>query len=113
GVKTPRSRAHAHVEQKPPRRRRPARKRSIRLTDRDRSLLADMAEHRFVVATQIAVLLGVSEAAADARLRALWDGRYLEREQPLAEAPAFHRIKAAGLRAAGSDLPAPRRPDLS
>lgn len=101
------------MEQKPPRRRRPIRKHSIRLTDRDRTLLAYMAEHRFVMTTQIAVLLGVSEAAADARLRALRGGRYLEREQPLAQEPAFHRIKAAGLRAAGSDLPAPRRPDLS
>jgi hypothetical protein len=101
------------VEQKPPRRGRPVSKRSIRLTDRDRSLLAYMAEHRFVVAAQIAVLLGVSETAADARLRALRDGRYLERDQPLAQEPALHRIKAAGLRAAASDLPTPRRPDLS
>ncbi len=44
-------------------------RRAVQITDTDRALLAFAAEHRFVMSAQIAVLLGVSDAAAGARLK--------------------------------------------
>ncbi|HWE09902.1 MAG TPA: hypothetical protein VG325_11135 [Solirubrobacteraceae bacterium] len=85
----------------------------MQITDRDRRLLAFAAEHRFVLAAQVAVLLAVTEAAADARLRTLGSAGYLRRERKLHRQPACDRITPAGLRAIGSQLPAPRPPDLA
>ena len=85
----------------------------MQITERDRTLLSFAAEHRFVTAAQIAVILEVTAAAADARLRALRDGGYLRRESKLHRAPAAHRITPGGLRVIGSDLPAPRRLNLA
>ena len=87
--------------------------RSIQLTDADRALLRFAAEHRFVVAAQAAVLLGVSIAAAEARLRRLGAGGHVRRHKELHRGPTWHQITAAGLRAAGCDLPAPRGFDLA
>jgi hypothetical protein len=107
-------RALSDVERKPVRRRRSSPSSgSVQITERDRTLLSFAAEHRFVTAVQIAVVLEVTAAAADARLRALSDGGYLRRERKLHRAPAAHRITPSGLRAVGSDLPAPRRLDLA
>ncbi|MFZ0091447.1 MAG: hypothetical protein WAL63_18200 [Solirubrobacteraceae bacterium] len=86
---------------------------SVQITDRDRVLLAFAAEQRFVIADQIAVLLGVSVTTAAGRLRALSGGGYLHRERRLHLQPACHRITRDGLGAVGSDLPAPRRVDLA
>jgi hypothetical protein len=106
--------ALSHVESKPVRRRRSSPSSgSVQITERDRILLSFAAEHRFVTAAQIAVVLEATAAAADARLQALSRGGYLRREQKLHRAPAAHRITPAGLRAIGSDLPAPRRLDLA
>lgn len=96
-----------------PVRRRPQTPRAVQITDRDRLLLAFAAEHRFVTAAQIAVVLETTAAAADTRLRALSGGGYLRREFKLHRAPAAHRITREGLRAVGSDLPTPRRLDLA
>lgn len=85
----------------------------MQVTERDRLLLAFAAEHRFVAAAQLAALLDCTPAAADARVRALAAGGYMRRERLLAGRPAFDRITRAGLRAIASDLPPPRRPDLS
>jgi hypothetical protein len=85
----------------------------VQITDRDRQLLAFAAEHRFVLAAQVAVLLEVSEAAADGRLRTLANAGYVRRERKLYRQPACDRITPAGLRAISSQLPAPRTPDLA
>jgi hypothetical protein len=87
--------------------------RPVQITDVDRALLRFAAEHRFVLATQVAALLGVTEAAAGRRLRRLVDGGQMRRRRELHRGPAWHQITAAGLRAAGSDLPAPRGFDLA
>ncbi|HEX4009784.1 MAG TPA: hypothetical protein VHX62_07240 [Solirubrobacteraceae bacterium] len=101
-------------ERQPPRRRRRARAAAgPPLTERDLAALAFAAEHRFVTAAHIAVLLGVTEPVADDRLRTLSEGGYLRRERKLHGEPASHRITGPGLRAAGSDLPTPRTLDLA
>lgn len=87
--------------------------RPVHITDTDRVVLRFAAEHRFVIAAQIAALLGVSAAAADARLRRLGTGGLMRRHKELHRGPTWHQITAAGLRAAGSDLPAPRGFDLA
>jgi hypothetical protein len=87
--------------------------RAVQITDIDRALLRFAAEHRFVIAAQVAALLGVSEAAAEARLRRLGSGGHLRRHKELHRGPMWHQITRAGLRAAGSDLPAPRGFDLA
>ena len=87
--------------------------RPVQITDADRAVLRFAAEHRFVIAAQIAALLGVSDAAAESRLRRLITGGHLRRRKELHRGPTWHQITAAGLRAAGSDLPAPRGFDLA
>ncbi len=91
----------------------PSRARSVQLTDADRALLAFAAEHRFVLAAQVALLLGASEAPAGARLRRLGRAGYLRRVRELHRGPAWHQITASGLRAISSELPAPRGFDLA
>jgi hypothetical protein len=102
------------LERQPPRRPRRSRAADVPpLTERDRAALAFAAEHRFVTAAHVAVLLGVTEPVADDRLRVLSEGGFLRRERRLHGEPASHRISRPGLRAAGSDLPAPRTLDLA
>jgi hypothetical protein len=91
----------------------PSRPRSVVLTDADRALLAFAAEHRFVLAAQVALLLGASDATAGARLRRLGRAGYLRRVRELHRGPAWHQITAPGLRAISSELPAPRGFDLA
>jgi hypothetical protein len=87
--------------------------RAVQITDTDRALLRFAAEHRFVIAAQVAALLGVSESTAEARLRRLGTGGHLRRNKELYRGPTWHQITRAGLRAVGSDLPAPRGFDLA
>ncbi len=101
------------METQDARRRRSAQARPVQITGRDRILLSFVAEHRFVVAGQVAVLLEVTESAASARLRALSAGGYVRTERKLHLQPACHQVTRDGLRAIGSDLPAPHRPDLA
>lgn len=67
-----------------------------------------MAEHRLVHAAHVEKLLGVSNWTARARLRALSEAGYVRRERPFQGRTTFHLISAAGLRAVGSPLRAPR-----
>jgi hypothetical protein len=85
----------------------------LQITERDRRMLAFAAEHRFVLAAQIAALLRIGPEAASARLRALRAAGYLSETSLLHKEPALYQSTTAGLRAAGSDLPRPRRVDLS
>jgi hypothetical protein len=87
--------------------------RAVHITDTDSAVLRFAAEHRFVTAAQVAALLSVSEAAAEARLRRLGTAAKLRHHKELHRGPTWHQITAAGLRAAGSDLPAPRGFDLA
>jgi hypothetical protein len=91
----------------------PSRARSVQLTDADRGLLGFAAEHRFVLAAQVALLLGTSDATAGARLRRLGRAGYLRRVRELHHGPVWHQITASGLRAISSELPAPRGFDLA
>ncbi|HET8977544.1 MAG TPA: hypothetical protein VFN87_05250 [Solirubrobacteraceae bacterium] len=101
------------METDAPRRRRNRRPPSLRITDRDRRLLAFAAEHRFIIAAQPAVLLDLRQKPVDDRLRGLAEAGLLWRERALNGQPSTYRITAAGLRAVGSDLRAPHRLDLS
>lgn len=83
------------------------------ITERDQALLAFAAQHRFVIAPQLAVLLEVTIAVAEERVRALTAGGYLRASEPLNGQPALAQVTRAGLKAIGSDLPVPRKPDLS
>ena len=80
----------------------------LQLTARDRDLLAFAAEHRFVLADQVRLLLGVTPEATDARLRALARAGLLERRTVFHRQPALNRITAAGVTAIGGDLKPPR-----
>ncbi|MGZ4244233.1 MAG: hypothetical protein ACXVSE_08080 [Solirubrobacteraceae bacterium] len=91
----------------------PSRPHRVQLTATDRTLLTFAAEHRFVLAAQVAVLLGASEAAATARLRRLGRGGFLRCARELHRGPLWHQITRAGLRAADSTLPAPRGFDVA
>jgi hypothetical protein len=91
----------------------PSRPRTVQLTDSDRILLAFAAEHRFVLAAQVALLLGTGHRTAAARLRRLGGGGYLRGARALHRGPVWHQITAAGLRATDSALPSPRRFDLA
>jgi hypothetical protein len=84
----------------------------VRLTERDRRILRFCAEHRFVLAPQVALLLGViGTDAAKRRLAALHRAGYLRRERRYVAEPFAYAVTPAGLGAAGSDLSRPRRLD--
>src|SRR5690349_4854549 len=91
----------------------PSRAHGVALTGADRTLLVYAAEHRFVLAAQAALLLSVSDATAGARLRRLGRAGYLRRARELHRGPVWHQITGVGLRAIGSELPAPRGFDLA
>jgi hypothetical protein len=78
------------------------------ITERDRLVLAFLAEHRLVVTPQVQALLGVTARVAQERLRTLGEGGYMEQHRIFDGYPACARITAKGLAAIGSRLPAPR-----
>jgi hypothetical protein len=80
----------------------------VRLTQRDREVLAFAAEHRFVLADHLAGLLAISPAAADTRVAALARAGFVTREHVFHQQPPCHRITALGLSVIGSALPPPR-----
>jgi hypothetical protein len=80
----------------------------VQLTSRDRGLLEFLSEHRLVLAGHVRVYLGVSRPAADTRLRALAQAKYLTRVPVLHRQPWCIQITRRGLAAIGSELPAPR-----
>jgi hypothetical protein len=81
---------------------------ALRLTERDRRILRFCAEHRFVLAPQVALALGVlGTDAAKRRLAALHRAGYLRRERRYVAEPFAYAVTPLGLGAAGSDLPRP------
>jgi hypothetical protein len=85
----------------------------MRITERDCRMLAFAVEHRFVLAGQVAMLLGINTRAATDRLRALRDAGYLTEGNRLNDEPAHYQVTTPGRRAISSDLPRPRQLDLS
>jgi hypothetical protein len=77
------------------------------LTDRDREVLAFVAEHRFVLPAHAAALLDVAEETASARLHSLTRAGYLIERRVFADAPRSYRIAQRGLDATGSELGRP------
>jgi hypothetical protein len=84
----------------------------MRITARDRRLLAFAADHRLVLAVHVQGLLGISLDAARTRLRALTRAGYLRYERKLS-GPGCYLIARKGLGAIGSPLPRPRDVDLA
>src|SRR3984957_1016222 len=83
----------------------------VRITDRDRRILSFCAEHRFVLAAQVALLEGIGIDAARQRLTALTGAGYLTSEQRYVAEPRAYAVTRAGRGAAGSDLSQPRKLD--
>jgi hypothetical protein len=79
-----------------------------RLTERDKQLLAFMAEHRLVLASHVQAFLGVSAQVAHGRLRALAALGMVAGQRLFHGEPGCHQITRRGLAAIGADLPAPR-----
>ena len=82
--------------------------RRIALTERDRELLAFMAEHRMVLAHHAAELLGVKTDTAIARLSRLAGAGLVRAEPRFSHEPPMHLITARGLRTIACGLPRPR-----
>lgn len=82
--------------------------RAVRLTERDRALLAFVAEHRLVLPGHVQKLLGTSTEATSARLRALGRAGFLNYRRVFHGQPACCLITRAGLAAIRSKLPPPR-----
>jgi hypothetical protein len=80
----------------------------VQITERDRTLLSFVAQHRLVLGSHVEVLLGISADAAQARLRALRSGGLLESERFFYAQPRCWWITAKGLAAIDSPLPRPR-----
>jgi hypothetical protein len=78
------------------------------VTQRDRELLAFVAEHRLVLAGHAQALLGVSESVAYRRLGVLTANGLLEHTRVLHGQPGWYQITRSGLALIGSDLPPPR-----
>ncbi len=76
-------------------------------------MLAFAAEHRFVLAAQLAALLQISTDAAGTRLRALADAGYLADTRPLNDEPTLYQATTKGVRATGGDLRRPEKIDLA
>jgi hypothetical protein len=83
----------------------------VRITARDRLLLAFAAEHKLVLAAQAEALLGTSLAAAARRLRELRTGGVLVSDRPFDEQPPCFQVTRQGLGVIESRLPAPRSVD--
>ena len=79
----------------------------MRITDRDREVLAFAADHRIVLAAHVASLLGTSAGASDARLRALSAAGLLTRKAVFHQQPPCYRATRQGLATIGSGLRAP------
>jgi hypothetical protein len=82
--------------------------RRVRLTERDRELLAFVAEHRLVLAEHVGALLGVSAATAYGRLRALSGAGLLTSKAIFHGRPGHYQITRQGLAAIDSSLPPPK-----
>ena len=70
-----------------------------RITERDLELLGFLAEHRLALTAHAQALLGISEDAANARLRALASAGFLRREPGFQGQPGCQLITRKGLAA--------------
>jgi hypothetical protein len=75
--------------------------RNVRITERDRDLLEFMAEHRLVLAAHAQAFLGISAAAAYARLRSLASAGLVKPERRFHLEPACHQLTGSGLELVG------------
>jgi hypothetical protein len=82
--------------------------RATPITERDRLVLAFLAEQRLAVTPQIQALLGATPRVAQECLRSLRGGGYIEQQRIFDGYPACSRVTRKGLGAIGSRLPAPR-----
>ena len=80
----------------------------IRLTDRDRWVLAFDAEHRTVEQAHVRALQAVGDGAAGARLRALAGAGFIARHRSPDGHDACYTISSRGLAALSSSLPPAR-----
>jgi len=80
----------------------------VRVTDRDRELLAYVAEHRLVLAAHVQALLELSPTATYARLRALASAEMLSQRRVFHNQPGCYQITRKGLAVLRNELPAPR-----
>jgi hypothetical protein len=78
------------------------------VTERDLELLTFVADHRLVLAAHAQAFLGVSAAAASARLRALSRAGYLTQNTVFHRQPACYQVMRKGLALIDSHLPSPR-----
>jgi hypothetical protein len=83
----------------------------VRITERDRLLLAFAAEHKLVLASQAMALLGTSIGAAARRLRDLRSDGLLCSDRLFDEQPLCWQVTREGLGVIESRLPAPRSVD--
>ncbi|HTU28775.1 MAG TPA: hypothetical protein VMF07_05295 [Solirubrobacteraceae bacterium] len=86
--------------------------RPLRLTARDREMLAFLAEHRFALAAHVGRTLGTSTRAAGRRLGTLRAAGLVRAARPLRHDPTAWAVTRRGLAACGSSLGAPRAVDL-
>ena len=84
------------------------RAREITITDADLSVLGPLAEHRILIAPQVASLLGVSEDTAARRLSRLREAGLAHHERIFDGHPSAAWITSRGLGAIESRLPRPR-----
>jgi hypothetical protein len=96
---------------RPPRAQRQPTGDRVRITDRDRRILWFGAEHRFVLAAQVALLEGIGLDAARHRLTALTRAGYLTSERRYVAEPRVYAVTRDGRGVAGSDLGQPRKLD--
>jgi DNA-binding MarR family transcriptional regulator len=81
--------------------------RNLQLSERDRALLAALAEQRVMIAAQLATHLQVRPGTADARARRLERLGLIDRHRVFRERPAALTITRRGLQAIERSLPAP------
>jgi hypothetical protein len=81
----------------------------VHLTERDRQILAFLAEHRLVLERQVERLLGVSPGKLGSRMRQLAEDGYLSYQPGFGADLRWCQIRRLGLLAIGSRLPTPRR----
>lgn len=84
------------------------RRAGMRITDRDRELLAFLASHRLALSVHVQALLGVSADVARTRLGALAREGLVNKERIFDRQPACYLIMRKGLAAIDSELPTPR-----
>ena len=78
------------------------------MRDADRDVLAFAAGQHFVLAEQVAQLLGIDRDAANGHLGELQDAGLIRRTRMLSIDPGCYQITSAGLAAIPSELPPPR-----